>query len=90
MRKGLGHVNKALEAVQAASQSLQAISLHTSDSAKEEAKKRAMFKKMQALQTQIQNDFKKVISLPHLLLASPRSLRIYLGVGISVPCLHLV
>jgi len=70
VRKGLGHVNKALEAVQAASQSLQSISLHTSDSAKEEAKKRAMFKKMQALQTQIQNDFKKVISLPHLLLPS--------------------
>ena len=60
MRKGLGHINKALEAAQEADDSLKSQGLHAKNSAAEEKKKEAIAKKMRALTAQIQNDFKKV------------------------------
>lgn len=60
MRKGLGHINKALEEAQAADDSLNSQGLHAKDSASEEKKKEAIARKMRALTAQIQSDFKKV------------------------------
>lgn len=60
VRKGLGHINKALEAAQEADDSLKSSGLHAKNSATEEKKKEAIARKMRALTAQIQNDFKKV------------------------------
>lgn len=60
VRKGLGHINKALEEAQAADDSLNNQGLHAKDSASEEKKKEAIARKMRALTAQIQSDFKKV------------------------------
>jgi len=59
VRKGLGHVNKALEAAQAADASLDQ-GIDVKDNASEEKKKRAIADKMRALTAQIQGDFQKV------------------------------
>jgi hypothetical protein len=58
VRKGLGHVNKALEAAQAATASLKASGMH--DSAAAQKKRRAIAAKMRALTAQIESDFHKV------------------------------
>jgi len=59
VRKDLGHMNKALEAAQAADKALKNNN-GAQNSAAEEKKKKAIARKMRALTAQIQSDFEKV------------------------------
>merc|ERR1712127_780151 len=59
VRKDLGHMNKALEAAQAADSALETNN-GAHNSAAQEKKKQAIARKMRALTAQIQSDFQKV------------------------------